>query len=405
MTSPATLRRRRPACGHGGLPRRPAAPPDRHQPAERLPGARRRHRHQHGPHPRGRGQPSSSGGRPAAGLAEVCKAIGHGSLMGARGNSGVILSQLLRGMSERMARPAPAASGPTLLVDAWPTPPSWPARPWCARSRARSSPWPRAAADGAPGRAGVGHLVGVARARPRRRPPTPSARTPRACSRCWPRPAWSTPAARGSCSCSTPSCSSLDGRPLPEPSGVAAPDLAALNGQRSATPRTATGDGGDGEPDVVGDLRYEVMYLLARARRLHRGLQGGVGRHRRLHRRRRAATGCGTATSTPTTSARPSRPAWTPAGPADPGHRPRRAGRGGALGARERRRARRRTERRGRRPAARRPSVVAVVSGDGIGRIFRSLGVHHLVVGGQTMNPSTADLRQGGRGGRAPTRS
>jgi dihydroxyacetone kinase-like predicted kinase len=37
-------------------------------------------------------------------------------------------------------------------------------------------------------------------------------------------------------------------------------------------------------------------------------------------------------------------------------------------------------------------SVVAVVSGDGIGRIFRSLGVHHLVVGGQTMNPATADL-------------
>ena len=52
----------------------------------------------------------------------------------------------------------------------------------------------------------------------------------------------------------------------------------------------------------------------------------------------------------------------------------------------------------GRAPAPRAPgpppttSVVAVVSGDGIGRIFRSLGVHHLVVGGQTMNPATADL-------------
>jgi DAK2 domain fusion protein YloV len=32
------------------------------------------------------------------GLAEVCKAISHGSLMGARGNSGVILSQVLRGL-------------------------------------------------------------------------------------------------------------------------------------------------------------------------------------------------------------------------------------------------------------------------------------------------------------------
>jgi hypothetical protein len=32
------------------------------------------------------------------GLADVCKAISHGSLMGARGNSGVILSQILRGL-------------------------------------------------------------------------------------------------------------------------------------------------------------------------------------------------------------------------------------------------------------------------------------------------------------------
>ena len=31
------------------------------------------------------------------GMPEVCRAIAHGSLMGARGNSGVILSQLLRG--------------------------------------------------------------------------------------------------------------------------------------------------------------------------------------------------------------------------------------------------------------------------------------------------------------------
>jgi uncharacterized protein len=35
---------------------------------------------------------------------------------------------------------------------------------------------------------------------------------------------------------------------------------------------------------------------------------------------------------------------------------------------------------------------VAVVTGDGIGRIFRSLGVHSQVVGGQSMNPSTEDL-------------
>ena len=35
-------------------------------------------------------------------MGTICKAIAHGSLMGARGNSGVILSQLLRGMTEVM---------------------------------------------------------------------------------------------------------------------------------------------------------------------------------------------------------------------------------------------------------------------------------------------------------------
>ena len=36
--------------------------------------------------------------------------------------------------------------------------------------------------------------------------------------------------------------------------------------------------------------------------------------------------------------------------------------------------------------------VVAVASGDGIGRIFRSLGVQRLIAGGQSMNPSIAEL-------------
>ncbi|TLM67188.1 MAG: DAK2 domain-containing protein, partial [Actinobacteria bacterium] len=37
---------------------------------------------------------------PGAGIDEVCKAVTHGSLMGARGNSGVILSQILRGICD-----------------------------------------------------------------------------------------------------------------------------------------------------------------------------------------------------------------------------------------------------------------------------------------------------------------
>lgn len=43
-------------------------------------------------------------GAGAADLGVVCQAIGHGSLMGARGNSGVILSQILRGFTQVLAR-------------------------------------------------------------------------------------------------------------------------------------------------------------------------------------------------------------------------------------------------------------------------------------------------------------
>lgn len=43
---------------------------------------------------------------PADDLVATCKAIAHGSLMGARGNSGVILSQLLRGLAGGLERSA-----------------------------------------------------------------------------------------------------------------------------------------------------------------------------------------------------------------------------------------------------------------------------------------------------------
>ncbi len=49
-------------------------------------------------------------------MAAVCKAVSHGSLMGARGNSGVILSQLLRGLMEKL-RDSDAIE-PTALADA-----------------------------------------------------------------------------------------------------------------------------------------------------------------------------------------------------------------------------------------------------------------------------------------------
>jgi len=43
-------------------------------------------------------------------LAAVCTAISHGSLMGARGNSGVIMSQILRGLADTLQLPASSES-------------------------------------------------------------------------------------------------------------------------------------------------------------------------------------------------------------------------------------------------------------------------------------------------------
>ena len=44
-------------------------------------------------------------------LPAVCKAVSHGSLMGARGNSGVILSQVLRGFVGVVADPGGSTAG------------------------------------------------------------------------------------------------------------------------------------------------------------------------------------------------------------------------------------------------------------------------------------------------------
>src|SRR5687767_11728286 len=46
-------------------------------------------------------------------MSEVCRALAHGSLMGARGNSGVILSQILRGLAD-VFTDQPTIDGPAL---------------------------------------------------------------------------------------------------------------------------------------------------------------------------------------------------------------------------------------------------------------------------------------------------
>src|SRR6202051_1344620 len=47
----------------------------------------------------------------ASDMAAVCQAISHGSLMGARGHSGVILSQILRGVAKEFEATPDGADG------------------------------------------------------------------------------------------------------------------------------------------------------------------------------------------------------------------------------------------------------------------------------------------------------
>jgi len=181
----------------------------------------------------------------------------------------------------------------------------------------------------------------------------------------------------------------LDGRPLPEPSGVPAPDLSALNG--GWAPGGAEGTGlGEGE-HAVGDLRYEVMYLLAApddSIEAFKEVWAGIGDsivvvggdglwNCHIHTDDiGAAIEAGVLAGTPERirvtdlDEQVEEERWVREAAGSPGAGPSVEGTGPP-------------------PIT---SVVAVVSGDGIGRIFRSLGVHHLVVGGQTMNPATADL-------------
>ena len=131
------------------------------------------------------------------------------------------------------------------------------------------------------------------------------ARTPSS-FRCWPRPGVVDAGGPGTCCLSTPSCTSADGRALPEaPARSRRCDvvIARLARRSARTGRGRIGD--DGEDGVEGGLRYEVMYFLHAKRRDDPGVQGRLGRYRGLHRGGGGRRACGTATSTPTTSGPP----------------------------------------------------------------------------------------------------
>jgi uncharacterized protein len=312
-------------------------------------------------------------------LASTCKAISHGSLMGARGNSGVILSQILRGLATTFARGATEdeAVDPATVAAAL-----------------------AAAADGAYGavmRPVEGTILTVVRA-------CADAALERA--------------ADASCTlvevldvaCTagrealdrTPellpvlkeagvvdaggaglmllldaALHVVDGRPVPEP-----PEVAPAAAHLSDAVATVHAEGD------VSDLRYEVMYFLEAPDETvpaFKDVWAGIGDsivvvggdgiwNCHIHTDDigaaiEAALDCGRPRKIRVTdlAEEVEEERWVreaaSAGPGEPGPR-----RGVAT------------------------AVVAVATGEGIRRIFHSLGVQSIVRGGQSMNPSTAQL-------------
>jgi DAK2 domain fusion protein YloV len=322
----------------------------------------------------------------------VCRAIGHGSLMGARGNSGVILSQLLRGMCDRMGAAAPSGVDAAVLSDALGHASDLARRAVVRPVEGTILTVADAAASGAAavvGEAGA-TLIGVIE-RAHGVAADALARTPEMLpvlaqagvvdaggsgfllllDACW---------------------SVVDAtHPLPEPSGVPDLDLSLVSAvagddyNRRKDDRRA-----NDEPDV-GDLRYEVMFLLyapddsmADFKEVWAGIGdsivvvGGDGLWNcHIH-----TDDIGAAIEAGVETGRPQRIRVTDlAEQVEEERWVREAANAPDAGAG--------VVREGPAPTT---SVVAVVTGDGIGRIFRSLGVHHQVVGGQSMNPSTHDL-------------
>ncbi|MHB8329614.1 MAG: DAK2 domain-containing protein [Acidimicrobiales bacterium] len=318
---------------------------------------------------------SGPGATPA--MADVCRAVAHGSLMGARGNSGVILSQLLRGLAGVLGG-AESASGATVAAAL--------SAASDAAHQAVLRPVEgtiltvaRAAAEGATRADADASLLEVleqARSTaadalehtPDQLPVLAQAGVVDAGGSGYllMLDAWLTV---------------VDGRALPE-APPAAPGVLSVAGDA----RPWAGDAG--EPGVEGDLRYEVMYLLDASddtipafREVWAGIGdsivvvGGEGLWNcHIH-----TNDVGASIEAALDAGRPRNIRVTDLVEQVEEERWVREGVGAAgVGV----------------PTGPPPrtAVVAVASGDGVGRIFRSLGVHHVVAGGQSMNPSTAQI-------------
>jgi hypothetical protein len=317
-------------------------------------------------------------------LAATCRAIAHGSLMGARGNSGVILSQLLRGLSEGL-NCLPSTPGPRELSRALTIADELAREAVMRPVEGTILTVARGAATGARAAAEAGKsLVDVAEAS-RAGAAEALARTPSLLP-VLEQAGVVDAGGTGFLLLFDALLSVLDGRPMPLPPEIPEVHIVPVNPE---APGTAAPAGDDPEANLAG-LRYEVMYLLEAPdstipvfKEVWAGLGdsivvvGGDGLWNcHIH-----TDDIGAAIEACLDAGRPrtirvtdlleqvEEERWVreaevtgdngPEVPLGPG------------------------------PTT---GVVAVATGDGVGRIFRSLGVQGLLAGGQSMNPSTAEL-------------
>ena len=325
-------------------------------------------------------------------LEPTCNAISHGSLMGARGNSGVILSQILRGLAGTLKtardlgapkvaealKAASAAAYESVLKPIEGT--------ILTVVRETADAAVRAANDGAT----LAAMLRVARAAGRES----LAKTPELLPVL--KDAGVVDAGGAGFLLFLDSALHIvDGEPLPEPENIAGPNTEQL---------IAVMKRGEGDDVVdVSELRYEVMFLLeiddtkSRAFKQKWGevgdsivVVGGEGLYNcHIH-----TNDIGAAIEAPISlGGRPHQIRVTDLfEEVAEEHEKREAQLGAPTGAD--------TAAHGGKPSFKTHAalpevtcaVVAVASGDGIAELFGNLGVHGVVTGGQTLNPSTQEL-------------
>jgi len=315
-------------------------------------------------------------------MASTCKAISHGSLMGARGNSGVILSQILRGLADgfRDLEAADGAVMATALTAASEAAYGAVMRPVEGTILTVSRFIAEAAATAAAGGADLVRVLDAGRTggadglaqTPQMLPVLAEAGVVDA-------------GGSGLLLLMDVLLHVVDGRAVPESvddEGVLDPELLAAMAHAHHEHETDGARGGGG----LADLRYEVMYFLEAPDGTipaFKDVWAGIGDsivvvggdgiwNCHIHTDDigaavEAAIDCGRPRNIRVTDLleQVEEERWVREAEAD-----------AALEHNE--------------PAE--TAVVAVATGDGIRRIFHSLGVQRIVTGGQTMNPSTAQL-------------